>query len=161
MSAGFSALLFKAKLPILIDIGFSDEIVPSPQKILYPTLLEMSQPKLLGYTLETVIAEKLESIVKLALVNTRMKDFYDIWFLLHQYEIDQNNLAAAIKKVFANRKTLLNFPVAFTSDFYESKEIKIRWSNFLSALGKEQIDLKNVIESILPKLKFFKSNLVG
>ena len=95
------------------------------------------------------------------LVNTRMKDFYDIWFLLHQYEIDQNNLAAAIKKVFANRKTLLNFPVAFTSDFYESKEIKIRWSNFLSALGKEQIDLKNVIESILPKLKFFKSNLVG
>ena len=67
MSAGFSALLFKAKLPILIDIGFSDEIVPSPQKILYPTLLEMSQPKLLGYTLETVIAEKLESIVKLAL----------------------------------------------------------------------------------------------
>ncbi|NGX53254.1 MAG: hypothetical protein KR126chlam5_01567 [Candidatus Anoxychlamydiales bacterium] len=159
--ASFSALLFKAKVPILIDIGFSDEIIPSPQKNLYPTLLEMPKPRLLGYTFETVIAEKLESIVKLALVNTRFKDFYDIWFLLHQHEIDQNKLTVAIKKVFANRKTIFKYPVAFTSAFYESQEVKQRWSSFLSTIGRNQIDLKNVIEDILTKLKLFKSDLIG
>jgi len=74
-------LLFTAKVPVIIDIGFNDEIIPSPQKIHYPTLLEMSETALLGYTIETVIAEKLESIVKLALVNKRMKDFYDVFIL--------------------------------------------------------------------------------
>jgi predicted nucleotidyltransferase component of viral defense system len=161
ISASFSASLYKARVPILIDIGFSDEIIPSPQKFLYPTLLEMPQPTLLGYTLETIIAEKLESIVKLSLVNTRMKDFYDIWSLLHQYEIDPTNLTEAIKKVFENRKTIFKFPVAFTSAFYESHEVKKRWSNFLSGMGREQIDLKNAIEGIITKLKFFNSDLIG
>ncbi len=65
-------------MPVLIDIGFNDIVIPRPQQIKYPTLLGMQEPSLLGYTLETVIAEKLESVVKLALVNTRMKDFYDL-----------------------------------------------------------------------------------
>ena len=82
VSCSFSAKLFTTKMPILIDIGFNDVIIPKPQKIQYPTLLGMPEPTLLGYTMETVIAEKLESIVKLALVNTRMKDFYDLWTIL-------------------------------------------------------------------------------
>ena len=65
-------------MPVLIDIGFNDVIVPKPERIHYSTLLEMPIPVLMGYTLETVVAEKFESIVKFALVNTRMKDFYDL-----------------------------------------------------------------------------------
>ncbi|NGX56920.1 MAG: hypothetical protein K1060chlam5_01173 [Candidatus Anoxychlamydiales bacterium] len=156
ISASFSALLFTARVPILIDIGFNDEIIPFAQKIHYPTLLGMSEPSLLGYTIETVIAEKLESIVKLALINTRMKDFYDIWCLLHQHEIDQNRLTKAVKKVFANRKTIFKYPIAFTDAFYESHEVKQRWANFLSSMGKDKIDFKNVISEILLKIKFFK-----
>lgn len=56
----------------------------------------MPKPILLGYTIETVIAEKLESIVKLALVNTRMKDFYDLWTILKTYEIKSQKLMTAI-----------------------------------------------------------------
>lgn len=78
VSSSFSAKLFTTKMPVLIDIGFNDIIVPKPQQIQYPTLLNMPEPTLFGYTLETVIAEKLESVVKLALVNTRMKDFYEV-----------------------------------------------------------------------------------
>ena len=126
VSASFSAHLFTTKMPLLIDIGFNDIIIPCPQKIHYPTLLEMPAPVLLGYTIETVIAEKLESIVKLALVNTRMKDFYDLLTLLSAYEIDSEKLLMAIKKVFANRETVLQYPTAFSPIFYENGETQKR-----------------------------------
>ena len=145
MSCSFSATLFTTKIPILIDIGFNDIIIPNPQQIKYPTLLGMPEPTLLGYTLETVIAEKLESVVKLALVNTRMKDFYDLWTLLREHKIQPGKLNIAIHKIFANRKTPLKHPIAFTAEFYGNKETQQRWNNFLSATGKQQIKFENVI----------------
>jgi predicted nucleotidyltransferase component of viral defense system len=145
MSCSFSAKLFTTKMPVLIDIGFNDIIIPRPQQIKYPTLLGMPEPTLLGYTLETVIAEKLESVVKLALVNTRMKDFYDLWSILSNYEIHPDKLNTAIQGVFANRKTPLKHPVAFTPEFYDNKETQQRWNNFLSAMGKQQIKFEDVI----------------
>jgi len=145
VSSSFSAKLFTTKMPVLLDIGFNDIIIPKPQQIKYPTLLGMPEPTLLGYTLETVIAEKLESVVKLALVNTRMKDFYDLWTILNNYEIQPDKLSAAIREVFANRKTPLKHPVAFTPEFYDHKETQQRWNNFLSAMGKQQIRFGDVI----------------
>lgn len=145
VSSSFSAKLFTIKMPVLIDIGFNDIIIPNPQQIQYPTLLGMSEPTLLGYTLETVIAEKLESVVKLALVNTRMKDFYDLWTLLKTHEIQPEKLNIAIHEVFKNRKTPLKPPIAFTAEFYDSKETQQRWINFLSAMGKQQVRFEDVI----------------
>lgn len=145
ISSSFSAKLFTTKMPILIDIGFNDVIIPKPQKIQYPTLLGMPEPALLAYTLETVIAEKLESIVKLALVNTRMKDFYDLWTILRNHEIKPEKLNIALREVFANRKTSLQRPIAFTPAFYDTRETQQRWNNFLSAMGKEQIHFEDVI----------------
>ncbi len=152
VSASFSAKLFTTKIPVLIDIGFNDVIIPKPQKIQYPTLLGMSEPILLGYTLETVIAEKLEAIVKLGLINTRMKDFYDLWTILKPYEIKYSNLKMVLEEVFANRKTPIKYPVAFTPAFFEAQETKQRWNNLLFSLGKEQIDFKTVIKELS---KFF------
>lgn len=145
ISSSFSAKLFTTNMPVLIDIGFNDVIIPEPQKIQYPTLLGMAEPALLGYNLETVIAEKLESIVKLALVNTRMKDFYDLWTLLSHHEINSDKLKIAIEEVFANRRTPLQHPIAFTAAFYGSKETQQRWNNFLASMGKQQVPLENII----------------
>lgn len=145
VSSSFSAKLYTTKMPVLIDIGFNDVVVPKPQTIQYPTLLGMSEPILLGYTLETVIAEKLESIVKLALVNTRMKDFYDLWTIMRHHEIKPNRLKVAIKEVFANRRTPLKYPIAFTAAFYDDKNTQQRWNNFLSAMGREQVHFQEVI----------------
>lgn len=145
VSSSFSAKLFTTRMPVLIDIGFNDIVIPKPQQIKYPTLLGMPEPTLLGYTLETVIAEKLESVVKLALVNTRMKDFYDLWTILKSYDIHPDKLSIAIQEVFANRKTPLKRPVAFTAEFYDNKETQQRWNNFLSAMGKQQIKFGDVI----------------
>jgi predicted nucleotidyltransferase component of viral defense system len=145
VSSSFSAKLFTTKMPILIDIGFNDIVIPKPQQIKYPTLLGMPEPTLLGYTLETVIAEKLESVVKLALVNTRMKDFYDLWTILREHEIQPGKLSIAMNEVFANRQTPLKPPIAFTAEFYSNKETQQRWNNFLAAMGKQQMKFEDVI----------------
>lgn len=155
VSSSFSAKLFTTKIPVLIDIGFNDVVIPKPQQIQYPTLLGMPEPSLLGYTLETVIAEKLESVVKLALVNTRMKDFYDLWKILKHHDIEPEKLYVAIREVFANRKTPLQRPVAFTPAFYDAKEIQQRWNNFLSVMGREQIHFKDVILEISKSTNIF------
>ena len=155
VSSSFSAKLFTTKMPVLIDIGFNDVIIPKPQQIQYPTLLGMPEPALLGYTMETVIAEKLESVVKLALVNTRMKDFYDLWTILRHHEIKPEKLNIAIREVFANRKTPLQRPIAFTPAFYDTKETQQRWNTFLSSMGKEQIIFKNVILELLQRTDDF------
>ncbi len=158
VSISFSAKLFTTKMPVLIDIGFNDIIIPKPQQIKYPTLLGMREPTLLGYTLETVIAEKLESVVKLALVNTRMKDFYDLWTILNNYEIQADKLSTAIREIFANRKTTLKHPVAFTPEFYDNKETQQRWNNFLSAMGKQQIKFGDVILELSKSTSGFFEN---
>ncbi len=161
ISASFSAMLFKSKIPILIDIGFNDIIIPEPKKIQYPTLLNMTPPYLFGYTPETVVAEKLESIVKLKLINTRMKDFYDIWTIFSKELTDSNKLASAINKVFCNRKTKLEYPIAFSNSFYEDPETKKRWRNFLMTMRKEPLELKQVISEISQRLEpiFSKASL--
>lgn len=162
VSCSFSAKLFTAKMPLLIDIGFNDIVVPKPQKIQYPTLLEvMPEPILLGYTLETVVAEKLESIVKLALVNTRVKDFYDLWTITRRHELDPRNLKLAINEVFANRKTTLVYPVAFTEIFYKTEQNQQRWNNFLSLMGEEQIRFEEAIQEISKYLDPFLSNFLS
>jgi predicted nucleotidyltransferase component of viral defense system len=154
--ASFSTQLFTTKIPLLIDIGFNDLIVPCPQKISYPTLLDLPAPILLGYTMETVIAEKLESIVKLGFINTRMKDFYDLITIINMFEIDQEKLTQAIKKVFSNRETPLQYPDAFSPLFYENSEHQKRWKAFLLAIGKEPIEFKKIIDDLSTSFGFLR-----
>ncbi|HNA63060.1 MAG TPA: nucleotidyl transferase AbiEii/AbiGii toxin family protein, partial [Rhabdochlamydiaceae bacterium] len=159
VSSRFSAKLFTTITPVQIDIGFNDIIIPKPQLIQYPTLLDMPKPTLMGYTLETVVAEKLESVAKLALANTRMKDFYDLWTILKSYEVKRDQLHLTIQKVFSHRKTPLKHPIAFTAEFYDNKETQQRWNNFLSNMGKRQIKLEDVISELSNATSiFFKAD---
>ena len=73
-----TATVAKARLVVQIDIGFGDSIVPRPDEIEYPVLLEFPVPKLLAYPRETVVAEKLEAITVLGVLNSRMKDYFDL-----------------------------------------------------------------------------------
>jgi len=87
--ASFIATLFTARLLMRVDFCFSDSIFPKPSILDYPVLLDFPKPKLRGYTPETLIAEKFESIARLGFANTRMKDFYDIWLLTQQFSLDK------------------------------------------------------------------------
>jgi predicted nucleotidyltransferase component of viral defense system len=68
--------------PLQIDVGFGDIVTPAPVRMSYPTLLAMEQPQILAYSLETVIAGKFDAMIDLAEINSRMKDFYDVYRLL-------------------------------------------------------------------------------
>ena len=82
------ARLGRAKLPLQIDIGFGDVVLPSPIGTKYPSLLEFPAPHLRIYSRESVIAEKFHAMTTLEWANSRMKDFYDLWTLSRLFEFD-------------------------------------------------------------------------
>ena len=144
LSARFSAHLHTAKLPLRLDIGFSDKIFPKPASLNYPVLLDFPSPQLKGYTPEAMIAEKLDAMVKLGLANSRMKDFYDVWTMVNQFQIKQENIAPIIKEVFQNRKTTIReVPKAFTEAFYNTpKTLERAGILFLKVLAMIQYPLR-------------------
>ena len=121
------------KLSLQIDIGFGDIIIPAPIEIRFPGLLDLETPVLLGYTPESTIAEKFQAIVALDMVNTRMKDFYDIWLLLTTLDLDKTNLRNAVLSTFDRRHTKLprQIPVGLSPAFTENETKKKQWQAFL------------------------------
>jgi predicted nucleotidyltransferase component of viral defense system len=149
ISAAFSAQLFTAKLPMRIDFGFSDTILPHPAKVKYPTLLDFPAPELKGYTPQTSIAEKFESIIRLGFANTRMKDFYDIWLLIQQFDFDRQELQGIIQQVLKNRGTSVEaHPIAFLESFYDNQIKKDKWNAFLRDISHEPITLERVMSDL-------------
>lgn len=131
----FVGLLGKARVVMQIDVGFGDVVTPKPAQIIYPTLLDFPPPKLSGYPRETVVAEKFQAMVYLRTLNSRMKDFYDVWHLASQYDFDGALLAQAIAATFANRDTAIDVaPIAFTSDFTEQVSTLAQWKAFRNKL---------------------------
>lgn len=147
--ARFTAHIHTAKLPLRVDIGFSDIFFPKPENLNYPILLDFPSPQLQGYTPETMIAEKLDAMVRLGLANSRMKDFYDVWTMIHQFQIKPEKIAPVIIEVFRNRKTTLREdPKAFSKAFYATPKTLERWDSFLKGIGHEPIPLEKIMVEI-------------
>ncbi len=141
--------LGKAKIVLQIDVGFGDIITPKAEKNEFPTLLAMDIPKINTYPIYTVIAEKLEAMVSLDIDNSRMKDFFDLWFLTQKFEIDSNELSKAIKNTFAQRNTAIPIgpPTALTEEFYLNEDKNKQWQAFInrSELADRSLKLKEVV----------------
>jgi hypothetical protein len=131
------ARLGNVRIPLQIDVGFGDAIVPAPEELEFPTLLKFHAPKLNAYPKESVVAEKFEAIVKLGMANSRMKDFYDLWVLAQRFQFESFTLAAAIQATFATRKTVLpiSLPLALQTDFYKLPSKQTQWAAFLRKSG--------------------------
>lgn len=138
-----------------VDIGFGDTIIPNPIQIEFPILLqETTSPILWAYTPETVIAEKLQAIIVLAQLNSRMKDFYDIYTLITTQSIDDEVLNEAITQTFTQRNTTINFDsIVFTEDFYKDAKRVEMWNTFLNKIDIPAIKFETVIKTIQNKLK--------
>ena len=147
-SLNFRAQLFKSRIPMHIDVGFNDEIVPAPQAVSYPAMLEMPEIQMEGYSFELVVAEKLEAMTKHGLLNTRMKDFYDVWTISQTYHLDEQTLLSAVERVFHNRGTKQKAPASFSPEFSRGETANNRWNAFLRTIGKKEIDLDEVITQI-------------
>ncbi|GAB6137981.1 nucleotidyl transferase AbiEii/AbiGii toxin family protein [Halanaerobaculum tunisiense] len=98
-----TSYLGSARKKLQLDIGFGDAIVPNPQKLDYPGLLDLKRPKINAYSLESVIAEKFESMLSLSLINSRMKDFYDIYTIANSKPFDGRVLQEAITTTIQKR----------------------------------------------------------
>ena len=129
--------LGKARIPIQVDIAFGDIVIPEPQIVEYPTILPFPAPRLLSYPKETVVAEKLETMVALGIVNSRMKDFFDVWFLANNFEFDGETLTQAFAATFKRRRTEipLEVPPALTDEFAENRDKAVQWKAFLQRTG--------------------------
>ncbi len=104
----FIGKLDTARINMQLDIGFGDIVVPATQRISLPSMLDFPPPNLNGYSMESVIAEKFEAMLKLGELNSRMKDFYDIWMLTRQFTFDHEQLCLAISKTLQRRDTVLS-----------------------------------------------------
>lgn len=124
--------LEKSKLPVKIDIGSGDVVTPAPESADFPALLDFPAPRIRAYPIYTVVAEKLEAAVKLGATNSRMKDFYDLWFLSRRFEFDGPTLQKAILATFQRRGTLLPEPEAlFPKSMAEDPLKQAQWDAFL------------------------------
>jgi hypothetical protein len=128
----FQAMLAGAQVPMQIDIGFGDVIIPQPTTVEYPTLLDFPAPVLMAYPKETVIAEKLEAMTTLGLLNSRLKDYFDLWLLSRLYEFEGSTLRDSISATFRHRETSIEaLPVGLTDAFGSDPAREKQWAAFL------------------------------
>jgi hypothetical protein len=124
----------RTRISLQIDIGFGDAISPAPVMLHFPTILDFPAPQISTYPPETVVAEKFQAMVILGIANSRMKDFYDLWFLATHFEFDGQLLSTAIQMTFDRRRTLIpSFPpLALTTEFSQDQSKVAQWNAFLT-----------------------------
>lgn len=145
----FTGFLGNARIPMQIDMGFDDVITPAPVQIVYPGLLTNPTASLLAYNPETSIAEKLEAMISIGQLNSRMKDFFDIWILARTRDFEGKNLADAIRKTFERRKTTItSAPACFSLPPDKAKESQ--WKAFIrsSQLTNAPVDFAEIISCL-------------
>jgi len=155
------ARITTARVRLQIDIGFGDAVTPDSTVVDFPPLLDFPAPRLRAYPRETVVAEKLEAIVRLGMANSRMKDFYDLLVLARGFDFDGDLLSRAIRATFDRRQTPLPsaVPVALTADFADNPTKKTQWSGFVRKTGL--VDVGSLTETIEAVAAFTKVPLLA
>lgn len=147
----FHATLAGARIPMQLDIGFGDVITPEPTDIEYPSLLDFPAPVLRAYPKETVVAEKLEALTALGLLNSRMKDFYDLALLSRMYPFEGERLVKAVSATFRHRATTIEAePIGLTQAYCDDPARAIQWRAFVhrSRFSEESGELVRLVTEI-------------
>lgn len=147
-------MLGSARIDLQIDVGFGDAVSPGAVEIEFPSMLAMAAPRLRAYPKETVVAEKLQAMVQLGIANSRMKDFFDLWFLARSFAFDGVAIATAIAATFERRKTTLPkaLPLALTSEFSLDDSKQKQWKAFRTRAGVTDETLEAVVTALVPFL---------
>ena len=148
----FTASLGGAIIRVQADVGFGDAITPASPESDYPTLLpNQPAPHLRVYPRETVVAEKLEAVCKLGMLNTRFKDYYDLRYLANRFEFDGSTLTAAIVATFERRGTPLPaaLPAGLSPAFATDPVKQMQWVAFCRRQPQQNLpDLPDVVAEI-------------
>jgi len=163
-----TAYLGNIRKSLQFDIGFGDVVVPKPETLEYPTLLGMDKPIIKAYSKESVIAEKFEAMLYLAELNSRMKDFYDIYSLCTSFDFDGRVLHQAVLQTILKRGTYTpKEPTIFNKNFANSKDKATQWGafrrrtsvdnnvDFPEVVGMISVFLKPIYDCIVNEKEFF------
>ncbi len=143
------AYLDRTQIPISIDIGFGDVIVPGRVEMDFPVILSDENPHIFAYSLCSSVAEKFEAIVSLAYDNSRFKDYYDLYVLVTTHDFSGAEIVDAVRETFENRHSSLNEIVAFETGFADNPLRQSRWNAFVKKKkALLPITLRNTIDMI-------------
>lgn len=144
-------------------MGFGDVVVPAAEVADYPTLLDFPAPRIRGYSRDSTVAEKFEAMVKLGALNSRMRDFYDIWLLSRRFDFLGSVLARAIQTTFSTRRTEVSAdPTAFSDEFAGDRTKSAQWRAFIrkSRISQAPEDLGQVIAAVAGFLRSAAESIV-
>ncbi|MBV6397203.1 MAG: hypothetical protein HFACDABA_02811 [Anaerolineales bacterium] len=148
----FMGRLGKMRIPIQVDVGFSDKLASETLEMDFPVILAgMESPRLKGYPPESIISEKFHAMIRFAEANSRWKDYYDIYLFTETFEFYSRSVADAIRATFENRPTELNDQIlpGLRESFAVSKQGE--WDLFLEKGKLTNVamkDLKAVVKKI-------------
>lgn len=150
-----NAYLNKLRANLQIDVATGDIITPRAIEYKYKCLFDDKYLDLITYNLETVLAEKFNSVISIGVLNSRMKDYYDIYYLLtsKSNEIDKKILKQAIINTFDHQKTDIHSIKERFEQIRENSKIDEQWRNYSKkhhyTINISKNDLMNEIEKIV------------
>lgn len=156
ISVSLVAHIKNTRTPFCIDFGVGDVIVPQQEKRKIPTQLpDFEAPVINTYSIETTVAEKLDAILNLMEFSSRMKDYYDLYYIANKFDFDGQILVEALRKTFSNREhtyTIEQFEKMLK--FADDNAMQVKWNAFVKKIDTQTDDFNHVIDMI----KKFLSN---
>lgn len=150
IGASIVARIKNTRTPFSIDFGVGDVIVPKQEKRKIPTQLEdFDSPMVNTYSIETTVAEKIDAILSLMEFSSRMKDYYDIYYLANKFDFDGKVLTEALRKTFQNREhnfTVEQFEQVMSFD--EDTAMQKKWKAFVRKIDTKTDDYSTVLKTI-------------
>lgn len=148
----FQGMLGSARLHVQVDVGYGDGFAVEPVMLQIPSLVGMPAPEVRAYRMETSIAEKFEAAVSLGLLNTRMKDYFDLWHLAKSFAFDGQAVSESIRATFERRAKALpeGVPVGFSEEFWSDPRRQAMWDSFCkkSVRAKPHPSLEEVVRFV-------------
>jgi predicted nucleotidyltransferase component of viral defense system len=146
-----------ARCPVQIDVGYGDAVTPAPESARYPVMFDdMPAPTLKVYPRYTVVAEKLEAIISLGMANSRMKDYFDLWVILRDAELDQTILVQAIEATLNRRGTRKpsGVPIGLSEQFSSDQQKLMQWKAFINRNQLTAASLEQTVQDLRTALMF-------
>lgn len=146
--------LGEIQIPLQIDVGLGDSIYPATELTAFPVLLDFDTPQIRAYPAETVIAEKLQAIVELGLRNSRLKDYYDIYYLARRFTFNGAELREAMEQTFRSRKTAVPqaCPTGLSDEFASDVRKQVQWKAFVR---KNRLKAPEILDEIIVQIRTF------
>ena len=141
-----------------IDIATGDAITPREIEYDYKMMFEDRSLKIMTYNIESIIAEKFQTVISRGILNSRMKDYYDLYYLITYKEFSKENLKKAITKTFEKRETSIDDIDKVIEEIKNADFLRDLWRNYSTHYQyANDIEFNQVINAI-EKINTFIKN---